>query len=136
MVVRGFSWNTPRNEVVETMNKMVKFAGKEMANALDCPPFTIAKMTSFGIVRFKDTTMKNKFKEWLAADENKEYLKNMKVWMNDNQAKERRVMETVAGKVKCALCQNREGREDVTCDWRWGRVYVGRELVAKWENEI
>ena len=55
--------------------------------------------------------------------------------MNDNLEKERREKEVVVGQVQKALCLESEGRTDVICDWRWGRVYVGREMVAKWEDD-
>ena len=97
------------------------------------PPFTIGKMVSFGIVRFKTLQHKTKFKEWLGTNQHR--VKALKIWVNDNIEKERREKEIIVGKVKKALCLNKEGRTDVICDWRWGRVYVGRELVATWEQD-
>ena len=76
---------------------------------------------------------KSKFKEWLG--ENQHRLAALKIWVNDNIEKERREKEIIVGKIKKALCMKQEGRTDVICDWRWGRVYVGRELVAKWEQD-
>ena len=37
------------------------------------------------------------------------------------------------GKVKRALIMAREGRKDVYRDFRRGTVYVGDEMVAKWD---
>ena len=54
--------------------------------------------------------------------------------MSGNVEKEQRILEVATGKVKKALCLKRENRKDVTNEWRRGRVYAGRELVAKWED--
>ena len=43
--------------------------------------------------------------------------------------------ERAVGKVKRALMLSREGRTDVYRDFRRGVVYVGNEIVAKWDEE-
>ena len=126
MVMRGVPRNTPKNEVIAKMNHIISLAKIET----EVPPFTIGPMVSFGIVRFPDSGRKFAFKEWLK--DNQEVMKHEQVYVSENVEKSQRTLEIAAGKVKKVLCQKREGRRDVTVDWRRGQVFVGRVLVAKW----
>ena len=89
-------------------------------------------MVSFAILRFPTEWDKRLYKSWLA--QNGEAMKQTGLWVSDNVEKERRILEIAAGKVKKALCELKERRQDVTTDWRRGQVFVGREMVAKWDD--
>ena len=54
-------------------------------------------------------------------------------WFGENIDKDGRGRERAVGKVKRALLLVREGRKDVYRDFRRGLVYVGDEVVAKWD---
>ena len=75
---------------------------------------------------------KTKFKDWLGT--NQHGVNAPGIWVGENLERDSRVKEMVAGKVKRALCELKENRKDVVNDWRRGQVFVGLDLVAKWEN--
>ena len=127
MIVRGFERNTPKKEVLQKIDKFLVENGID----IEGKAFTVGPMVSFGIVRFESVEDKVGFKNWLAL--NPEKVTGPTMWFGDNLEKERRLMEVATGKVKKALCLVREGRDDITIGWRRGEVFVGRNLVAKWE---
>ena len=55
------------------------------------------------------------------------------IWFGENLDKDARARERAVGKVKMALLLAKEGRTDVYRDFRRGMVYVGDEVVVKWD---
>ena len=56
------------------------------------------------------------------------------MWFGDNVDKRTRDKEIAVGPVVKALKKRDEGREDVYRDYKQGKVWVGNELVARWEG--
>ena len=95
----------------------------------------IGQMASFAIIRFDEYENKQEFKLWLQA--HGEEVKNEQgLWFGENVDKDARARERAVGKVKRALLLAREGRTDVYRDFRRGMVYVGDEVVAKWDEGL
>ena len=66
-----------------------------------------------------------------------EKVRNEKgVWFGENIDKDSRARERAVGKVKRALCLAKERRTDVYRDYTRGIVYVGSEVVAKWDETL
>ena len=95
----------------------------------------IGQMASFAIIRFDTYGNKQEFKRWLQTY-GKEVKREKGMWFGDNVDKDARARERAVGKVKRALFLVREGREDVYGDFRRGMVYVGDEVVAKWDDML
>jgi hypothetical protein len=93
----------------------------------------IGQKSALGIVQFEGHHQKQEFKKWV-----EKYGGQVKAeknwWFGDNVDKEARERERAVGKVKKALMKVREARTDVERDYRRGRVWVGRELVAQWDD--
>ena len=95
----------------------------------------IGQMASFAIIRFGEYENKQEFKLWLQT--HGEEVKNEQgLWFGENVDKDARARERAVGKVKRALLLAREGRTDVYWDFRRGMVYVGDEVVAKWDEGL
>ena len=58
------------------------------------------------------------------------------MWFGENVDKDARARERAVGKVKRALLLAKDGRNDVYRDFRRGVVYVGDEVVAKWDEML
>ena len=93
----------------------------------------IGQMASFAIIRFDTYENKQEFKRWLQTH-GEEVKKERGLWFGENVDKDARARERAVGKVKRALLLAREGRTDVYRDFRRGMVYVGDEVVAKWDE--
>ena len=92
----------------------------------------IGQMASFAIIRFDEQKHKRDFKHWLEAHGGE--VKAAKgIWFGDNMDQDARARERAVGKVIKSLMLARAGRTDVFRDYRRGMVYVGREVVAKWD---
>ncbi len=63
-----------------------------------------------------------------------EVKKERGMWFGENIDKDARARERAVGKVKRALLMEREGRTDVYRDFKRGTVYVGHDLVARWDE--
>jgi hypothetical protein len=130
MVARGFKrntyWKTIKSEVEEVMGESrVTNGGVKV----------IGQMASFAIIRFDEHENKQQFKRWLQA--NGEEVKTRKgIWFGENIDKDARARERAVGKVKKSLCLAKERRTDVYRDFRRGIVYVGEEVVAKWDAAL
>ena len=57
------------------------------------------------------------------------------MWFGDNVDKKSRDREVAVGLVVKALMGAKEGRKDVYRDYKQGKVWVGNELVSKWEDD-
>ena len=90
-------------------------------------------MASFAIIRFDEYEHKQDFKRWLRTN-GEEVTKEGGIWFGENVVKDTRARERAVGKVKRALCMAKENRQDVYRDFRRGMVYVGDEVVAKWDE--
>ena len=64
-----------------------------------------------------------------------EVKKERGMWFGEDMDKDSRARERAVGKVKRALDMAREARTDVYRDFRRGMVYVGDEVVAKWDEK-
>ena len=80
-----------------------------------------------------DEYEKSEFKRWLSTF-GKEVKSERGDWFGENMDKDERARERAVGKVKRALVMAREGRTDIYRDFRRGLVYVGDEVVAKWDE--
>ena len=92
----------------------------------------IGKMSSFCIIIFEDHQEKRRFKGWLMDNGRRVYSQNG-LWFGSNVGKDAREKKRAVGKTKKALMKEWEGRRDVERDFRRGRVWAGRELVAEWD---
>lgn len=130
MVFRGFDSNTPKDEIKGYINNFLKDSDYETTTIV----FTIAPMTSFGIVRLQSIEEKIQFKQWLG--EKRQTLKAKGIYVSDNVDKDTRIKEIVTGKVAKALHDANGGkkRQDLTVDWRRGVLFLGKEEVARWEE--
>ena len=93
----------------------------------------IGQMASFAIIRFDAYENKQEFKRWLQTY-GEEVKRERGIWFGENVDKDARARERAVGKVKRALMMARDGRNDVYRDFRRGVVYVGDEVVAKWDE--
>ena len=94
----------------------------------------IGQMASFAIIRFDTYENKRDFEHWLKTHGD-EVKKEREMWFGENVDRDARARERAVGKVKRALFLASEGRKDVYRDYRRGMVYVGDELVAKWDEK-
>ena len=135
MMVMGFDDGNrrPKAEVMQKLEELVSYAGYDIESELESRPFTIGPVVKMGLMRFKTVAGKSKLKEWLGKNQHR--IRSMGIWVGDNLGKSVRLKKTVTGKVKRALCEVKENRDDVTNDWRRGQVWVGTDLVAKWEDD-
>lgn len=94
---------------------------------------TLARSTvaSSCIIKFESQQNKRDFKVWLERNGGQVYSEKG-LWFGDNVDREAKERERAVGKVKKALMSAWEGKKDVERDFRSGRVWAGRELVAQW----
>jgi hypothetical protein len=90
-------------------------------------------MASFAIIRFDAYGDKHEVKRWLQTYGD-EMTRESGIWFGENMDKDARARERAVGKVKRALLMARERRTDVYRDFRRGMVYVGDEVVARWDE--
>ena len=93
----------------------------------------IGQMASFAIIRFDAYWNKLEFKRWLQTY-GEEMTGESGIWFGENMDKDARARERAVGKVKRALLMAKERRTDVYRDFRRGMVYVGDEVVARWDE--
>ena len=127
MVARGFKRNTYWNEIKLRVEEVMGLS-RVMNNGVK----VIGEMASFAIIRFDKYENKHEFKRWLGTH-GEEVKEHRGIWFGDNIDKDARARERAVGKVKRALIMAREGRKDVYRDFRRGTVYVGDDMVAKWD---
>ena len=92
-------------------------------------------MTSFAIVKFASQKEKSRFKAWLGSL--KEPLKKdgRKLRIGDNEDKEERKKGRIIAKVSRALHEAKEGRKDLTTDYRNFEAFIGRKCVDYFEGD-
>ena len=127
MVLKGFPRNTHWKEIKAKGEALMNESGVEYKFVR-----VIGAMSSFCIVVFKDNQEKRRFKGWL-IDNGRRVYSEERLWFGDNVDKDARERERAVGKTKKTLMKEREGRKDVERDFRRGRVWVGRELIAEWD---
>ena len=93
----------------------------------------IGEKTSFAIIKFDQYEQKQEFKKWLSWH-GKEVKRERGIWFGDNVDKRTWDREIAVGSVVKALMMAREGRNDVYRDYKQGKVWVGNELVARWDG--
>ena len=93
----------------------------------------INEKASFGIIQFDEYEHKQDFKQCLATN-GKEVKKKTGLRFGNNVDKDANNREKAVGKVKLALMQAKENREDVYRSYTKGLVWVGDDLVAKWDD--
>jgi hypothetical protein len=128
MVARGFKRNTYWKEI---KSKVEEVMGK--SRVTNGGVKVIGQMASFAIIRFDSYENKQEFKHWLQTH-GEEVKRERGIWFGDNADADTRARERAVGKVKRALFLAREARTDVYRDYRRGMVYVGDEVVAKWDG--
>ena len=103
MVVSGFPWETPSEEVEKKITEVV-----QLACIKDLDTVTTRKHISFAFVTFKDIQTKKEFKKWLAGSEDKILYKGAHgLRVGDNEDRKQRARGRAIGKVKRALCEFR-----------------------------
>ena len=131
MVVSGLEWNTPAEEVKACVLAVIATSSKAETDAR----YTTRKMTSFGVLRFKSSQGKRRFKEWLSKLPGALTYKGKTLRIGDNETQEEQAKGRALSKVKRALMEAKPGRTDVKIDRPVGEVYVGRQTVARWDGE-
>ena len=128
MVARGFKRNTHWKEIKSKVEEVMGKSGVTNGGVK-----VIGQMASFAIIRFDAYENKQEFKRWLQTY-GEEVKRERGIWFGENVDKDARARERAVGKVKRALMMARDGRNDVYRDFRRGVVYVGDEVVAKWDE--
>ena len=128
MVARGFKRNTHWKEIKSKVEEVMGKSGVTNGGVK-----VIGQMASFAIIRFDAYENKQEFKRWLQTY-GEQVKRERGIWFGENVDKDARARERAVGKVKRALMMATDGRNDVYRDFRRGVVYVGDEVVAKWDE--
>ena len=128
MVTRGFKRNTHWKEIKTKVEGIMGVSGVTYGGVK-----VIGQMSSFAIIRFDKYEHKQDFKRWLRTN-GEDVTKEGGIWFGENVDKDTRARERAVGKVKKALCMAKQNRQDVCRDYRRGIVYVGDEVVARWND--
>ena len=94
----------------------------------------IGQVASFAFIKFETYGHKQAFKRWL-EQWGSAIKQERGVWFGDNVSKEASERARAVGKVIRALMMVKDGRNDVDRDYDQGKVFVGSELVARWNKE-
>ena len=128
MIARGFYRNTYWKEIKEKVEEVMG-----VSTIIYKKVKVIGERTSFAIIQFDSYENKLEFKKWLSWH-GKEVKRERGMWFGDNVDKRTRDREIAVGSWVKALMMAREGRNDVYRDYKQGKVWVGDELVARWEG--
>ena len=128
MVTQGFRRNTFWKNIKSKMEEIIG-TSRVTSGGVN----VIGQMACSAIIRFDTYENKREFKHWLQTY-GQEVKRRRGMWLGDNVDKNARAREREVGKVKTALFLATEGRENVYWDFRRGVVYVGDEVVAKWDE--
>ena len=129
MVARGFERNTKWTIIKDAVEKVMNKSGVTFHRVQ-----VIGQKNSFAFIKFETYEHKQGFKRWLEqwGDGVKE---ERGIWFGDNLDKDASERARAVGKVKKALMLAKNGRSDVDRCFDQGKVWVGRELVARWDDE-
>ena len=128
MIARGFDRNTYWKEIKQKVEEVMGVAGITYSRVK-----VIGEKASFAIIKFEQYESKQEFKKWL-SQHGEEVRRERWMWFGDNADKRTRDKEIAVGLVVKALKMAREGRDDVYRDYKHGKVWVGNELVARWDG--
>ena len=135
MVIGGLPKDSPRKEVIEKVRTIMNHAAVMVEDV-----FTFDKFGSIGIVRFTGADGKKAFKQWLVTEEGKGVMLGAgagiePAWAGDNLDKRERDRRRALGKVKKALSQVAGTNFGIDVDYKRGKVYKGKEVVAKFDDD-
>ena len=129
MIARGFNRNTYWKDIKARVEDVLGVSNITYERVK-----VIGEKASFAIIKFDKYETKQEFKKWLSWN-GKEVKQERGMWFGDNVDKRSRDREVAVGLVMKALMGAKEGRKDVYRDYRQGKVWVGNELVSKWEDD-
>lgn len=126
MVFGGFPQDTPRKDIIETIQAQLARAGLEGVEV-----FTLGKYASVGIMKFAEGG-KRRWKLWLAANDGLPKPH----WSQDNLSLEERMRRQKLGKVKAAIGEKcAEDALQVEVLYRRGIVKYRKEIIAKYTGD-
>ena len=128
MIAKGFKYNTHWKEIKAKTEEVMGVSEMSYGRIK-----VIGENASSAIIQFDNYDDKQQFKRWLGKY-GSEVKKDRGMWFGDNIDKDASTKERAVGKVKRALMSVREDRTDIYRDFVLGVVYVGDDVVARWDR--